>query len=467
MNAEDPLAARAPNVPAAAPRYRRAHRGVPRTTLKRSQRQRLVDAMIELSTRGGYHAVSVTELCSHAGVSPVTFYQHFEGKEACFLAAYAACSERIFGRLRVLSAESSDLSQAAPAVLAELLRALQDDPDAGRVLFIEALGAGPAIREVRRQVLAEFERRAQALSEQTAGDAERIDVPLLAVIGALRHIISRHLRTHAADELPALLEDAMHWLSSYAVPAGSAVWSSSPAALLKVAPAQPAAPWRPETLPPGTHGLAAGAVARSQRTRLIGAIAEVTMAKGYQQAKITDIVAAARVAKPVFHAHFQSKEQAFLEAQEHPTQYILDTCADAYFSAGEWPERVWRMLATLIDLIVANPAISHLRLVECYAAGAAAIRRAEEITRSFTIFLKEGYRYWPDAAALPRLCSEAIAGAIFEIVQRFAAAGEWAELPRRLPQLSYIAIAPFAGAQQAVAIVEELKARESRTRRSR
>jgi hypothetical protein len=61
-------------------------------------------------------------------------------------------------------------------------------------------------------------------------------------------------------------------------------------------------------------------------------------------------------------------------------------------------------------LIAQNPAISHLRLVECYASGPAAIRRAEEITRSFTIFLHEGYHYRPEAASLPRLCSQAIAG---------------------------------------------------------
>jgi Bacterial regulatory proteins, tetR family len=220
-----------------------------------------------------------------------------------------------------------------------------------------------------------------------------LDMPLAAVIGALRHIISRHLRTNAEDQLPALLEDGLGWLQSYAIPAGAAAWSTSPAALLEGAPnALPPAAWAPEPLPPGTHGLAAGVIARSQRTRLIFATAEVMMAKGYQGAKVSEIVARARVARPVFYAHFADKEEAFLEAQQHPTQFILDSCAQAYFSADEWPERMWRCLQTLLKLIAANPAISHLRLVECYAAGPAAIRRAEEITRLFTIFFEEAYR---------------------------------------------------------------------------
>ena len=97
--------------------------------------------------------------------------------------------------------------------------------------------------------------------------------------------------------------------------------------------------------------------------------------------------------------------------------------------------------------------------MECYAAGARAIRRAEEITRSFTIFLEEGYRYG-ERSSPPRLFSHAVAGAIFEVIRRRAAGGEWAQLPRHLPQLTYIALAPFTGPPRAIELVEEIKARE-------
>jgi AcrR family transcriptional regulator len=451
---------------AGAGRHRRSDPGVPRT-LKRSQRERLIDAAVELSTQRGYHEVSITGLCAYAGVSSESFYEQFQGKEDCFLAAYRACAERIFGQIRAAVA-GGDWSEAPRLALGELFRGLERDPDAGRLLFIEALGAGPLIRAERGRVLREFERGAEEALERTPREATTVDVPLTAVIGALRHIISRHLRTHSEDQLPARLQDGLRWLSCYAVPAGAPRWSTSAAALLQGAleHSLPAA-WAPETLPAGTHGLPAEVIARSQRTRLIFATAEVTMAKGYHNAKVTDIVAAARVARTVFYRYFASKEEAFLEAQQYPTQYILDRCLEAYFSSDEWPRRLWRGLETLLRLIAENPAISHLRLVECYAAGPVAIRRAEEITRSFTIFLAEGYRYRPQAASLPRLASQAIAGAIFEIVQRQVERGEFATLRARLPQLTYIALAPFTGAREAIGLVEEMTARESRGRPGR
>jgi hypothetical protein len=61
---------------------------------------------------------------------------------------------------------------------------------------------------------------------------------------------------------------------------------------------------------------------------------------------------------------------------------------------------------------------------------------------------------------LPRLCSQAVTGAIFEIIQHDVADGEHARPSARLPQLTYIAIAPFTGAEEAIGLVEEMKARE-------
>ncbi len=261
-------------------------------------------------------------------------------------------------------------------------------------------------------VLSVFEQRIQEFIDSAAPGSFTIDVPAIALLGAVRSIVARYLRTHREDELISLCDDGIKWVRSYAIPARRERWSTGPDARLPAAPEPPLPPVRraPRRLPRGRHGLPAGVIARSQRTRIIYGTAEVMMNKGYENATVADIVAAAGVSRDVFYEHFTDKHNAFLEAQQHPTQHILDTCAAAYFSAQDWPERIWRTFAALLEMVVANTAISHLRLVECYAAGPDAIRRAEEITRSFTIFLEEGYGYRPQARELPHLSSQAIAG---------------------------------------------------------
>jgi AcrR family transcriptional regulator len=254
-----------------------------------------------------------------------------------------------------------------------------------------------------------------------------------------------------------LLDDMLTWVGCYAMPAGTPRWSTGPRALLAQEPprARRTGPER-RRLPRGRHGLPSGVVARSQRSRIVLGTAEVMMAKGYAQATITDIVAAAGVARDVFYSHFTDKQSAFLAAQQYASQHLIDTCASEYFSGKDWPERIWRALRTLIGLTAENPAISHLRLVECHAAGPVAIRSTDEIMRAATIFLEEGYGYRPQAHALPRLSSQAITGAVFEIIYRHVARGEAAVLPRHLPELTYIALTPFAGREEAIRLVEDL-----------
>jgi AcrR family transcriptional regulator len=418
--------------------------------------------MVELSARSGYQQVSILELCTTAGVSAVSFYEQFADKEDLLVAAYRACSDELLASVRKAAADAEGSQLPRPALEA-LLEWVSRDPDAGRVLFIEALAGGHRMRAARKRSFASFERRAQQVGQQTPKGSGVLDIPPIAVMGALRHMVSRHLHAHAEDQLPSRLDDALTWLHTYAREGASEQWSTSQRALLALPSGNASPPpqsWAPERLPRGNHGLPPALIARHQRTRLINAIAEVTMESGYADAKINDIVASARVAKPVFYRYFKDKQHAFLEAQQYPTQHILDRCAEAYFSAPEWPERMWRLLDTLTDLIIANPAISHLRLVECYAAGPEAIRRAEQITRSFTIFLEEGYHHTSSAHQLPRLCSQAITGAIFEIIRRHIAQNRPHALKAHLPRLTYIATAPFTGPEQSIAVLEEIRTRQ-------
>ena len=396
--------------------------------------------------------MSVAQISSEAGVSSATFYEQFENKEDCLLAAYGAAAERLLV-VQPPSVADGDWIVAARETLREFGDAVQRYPDAARLLFVDTLSGGPRVRKVRGAAISAFDARVQEFVDSTPADGPTLDVPGVALLGATRSIIARSLRTHGESELSSLADDGMAWVLSYAVPPGTRRWSTGPRSLLAPAPSAPA-PARtrrsPKRLPRGRHRLPPGLVARSHRTRIIYATAEVMQTKGYQEATVADIVAAAGVSRDVFYEHFADKQDAFLEAQNHPTQHILERCAAAYFSGGSWPERVWRVLEALLTMIAENHPISHLRLVECYAAGPEAIRRAEEITRSFTIFLEEGYSCREQPETLPKLSTQAIAGGVFEMIQRHAARGELEVLPSLLPRLAYVCIAPFMGATEAI-----------------
>ncbi len=442
-----------------APRRERAGRG-PLSVPRASQRDRLIDAIVELAGQHGYQNLSIAQISSHAGVSSATFYEQFADREECLLAAYSDLTGRTLATMGALP--RGEWAGAVRPAFMELMRSVQEDPDAGRVMFVEALAGGPAVRAAVRRLLDGMERNAEALLENAPADGMTLDIPARALIGGVRHVVARQVRTHNEDRLPQLAEDLLASMACYTVDPRAGRWSVGPGALLAPpAPAPaPAPPPELARLPRGRHGLPPGTVLRNQRARILQATAAVTMDKGYANATVAEIVAEAGVAKEAFYRHFSDKEEAFLAAQEAPGQQMLDALVRAYFSAEEWPERVWRALRALLAAIAANPVMAHLRLVECYAAGAMAAQRGEEQTRSFTIFLEEGYRARPRASALPRLVPQAIAGGIMEIVQHEVGERRTLELPRRLPQLTYIALAPFLGPAEAIAKVRALIAAE-------
>ena len=143
-------------------------------------------------------------------------------------------------------------------------------------------------------------------------------------------------------------------------------------------------------------------------------------------------MAAARISRAVFYEHFSGKQDALLEAQQAATHGAVDACHAAFDSDEAWSTRVWNALRGLLDRVASTPALSHLCLVECYAAGPLAVRHAEELPASSRSFLDEGYTQRPAAQRLPEICSEAITGAIHHIIRHDVAHGEADKLPQRL-----------------------------------
>src|SRR5665811_1692146 len=74
-----------------APLFPRLSGGPRRMTpeaVARHQKGRLMGAMVEAVARHGYAGVTLRELVGLAGVSKTTFYEHFDSKQDCFLAAF-------------------------------------------------------------------------------------------------------------------------------------------------------------------------------------------------------------------------------------------------------------------------------------------------------------------------------------------------------------------------------------------
>jgi AcrR family transcriptional regulator/DNA-binding MarR family transcriptional regulator len=117
------------------------------------QRRRLLLAIGEVVAEQGLEGASVGRVCERAGMSRRTFYELFEDREACFLAAFELAIERIADHVVAAYEGESRWRERVRAALTALLEYFDSEPGIARLCLVETLKAGPGVLERRRQLL--------------------------------------------------------------------------------------------------------------------------------------------------------------------------------------------------------------------------------------------------------------------------------------------------------------------------
>jgi AcrR family transcriptional regulator len=147
------------------------------------QRARILAALSQSARECGAGRVTVAHIVARSGVSRRTFYEMFEDRDACFLAAFEEAVERAAARVvptfqgpprtrglagnrrnqrggaagagaQQAQARASNSWQARiRASLLALLEFLDEEPDLARLCVVDALGAGPLALSRRAHVV--------------------------------------------------------------------------------------------------------------------------------------------------------------------------------------------------------------------------------------------------------------------------------------------------------------------------
>jgi AcrR family transcriptional regulator len=181
--------------------------GLPREFVTRSQRARLLEAVLAVVGGEGYATVSVARVARAAGVSSTTFYQHFANKEGCLLAGCDASLGRLLGRLREGIAAEADWATGVGEGLRWLLARLAGAPQLARVWFVElrAVDIAGALRHVEA-----LESLALALRPPSGNPPNITDVCERVIAGGVWNTIHTTIVSDSPAALPRLLP-ALHY----------------------------------------------------------------------------------------------------------------------------------------------------------------------------------------------------------------------------------------------------------------
>ena len=97
--------------------------------------------------------LSATRVSAFAGMSTKTFYDLFADREDCFLAVFDRAVEELAVAAGPVWEDGDEWVERVRSALTMLLGALEREPALGKVVFLEALGAGPRVLARRAEVL--------------------------------------------------------------------------------------------------------------------------------------------------------------------------------------------------------------------------------------------------------------------------------------------------------------------------
>jgi AcrR family transcriptional regulator len=197
-------------------RLRPGRHPIPREDVTRSQRERMLVAMLRCVADLGYATTTVADVVARAAVSRSTFYAQFADKETCFVAAYDYAMQHALARMDATTAAGAAPQSWRERVRSDLttyLDVLADEPALATSLHVEVLAAGPAALEHRAELLGVLASRIANLGElaqRDDGDVRELPPAVFALFtGGLDELIRDRLRTESSAALHDLAEPVL------------------------------------------------------------------------------------------------------------------------------------------------------------------------------------------------------------------------------------------------------------------
>lgn len=190
-----------------------------------------------------------------------------------------------------------------------------------------------------------------------------------------------------------------------------------------------------------------------KRERILQGMLESVGTKGYEQTSVEDALESAGLHLQAFHDHFDNKEDCYLQALDAGSAWVELAMREAAAAEVGWRNRLRAALVSLLRFLDEQPSAGRALLVEVHAAGPEAVgRRVEAMERAVAMVDLAREEGGSDA---PAISAEAIVAGILAVLHTRLAADDTSDFARLLPELMYLSVLPYFGAEAAA---EEMRA---------
>jgi AcrR family transcriptional regulator len=181
--------------------------------------------------------------------------------------------------------------------------------------------------------------------------------------------------------------------------------------------------------------------------RILQGMLQAVGTKGYEKTTVQDAIGAAGVYRQSFYDSFQDKEDCYLEALDAGSAWIELAMREEAAGETSWRDQLRGALTGLLRFLDERPAVGRALLVEVHAAGPQAVQKRVEAMERASAMVDRA-RGESDAPA-PAISSEAVVAGILAVLHSRLSADQTDGFLRLLPELMYLAVLPYFGADVA------------------
>jgi AcrR family transcriptional regulator len=449
------------------------------------ERARIREAMLEVVVEHGYEAATVDAVLVRGDLARADFERHFADFDECYLQLFAEFTDEFDAAILSAWERAGPWRERLRAAAYAAATYIRDHPRESAFSSTLMFAAGDVAQAHRERHL----RRLTALID--AGREEMEDPNSLSpavaegVVGSIYALCTRKLAAGEAASVVALVPELMYVAvrpylgddaarEELAIPPplegprrtmkgggeniraqkGQGERGAAPHVAM-LAPVKKqggggGTEGRLSRLPPGRHGLSREFVSQNQRDRISAAIIAAVAERGYRDAKVSDITAAAGLSRRTFYTYFTSKAECFFATFDMIADHLRLAAATAAEPYEEWPDRVRARLGAVLDVFAANPDLARYVLIAPPRAGDDIAARYRQAMDEVLAELLEGMP--PELAANQpsRAAEHALIGGGAALVVRKVEAGGGDHLPDLLPDLVELTLTPFLGRDEAL-----------------
>lgn len=399
-----------------------------RAEAERNQKERLFAALVATVAGKGFEATRVSDLVELSGVSRSSFYEYFEDKQACFLAAVDALTGPPLEQLTADAPTVVADEETARAAFIGLIEAVAAQPAAAKMCLVEIYAGGPEAVVLLDRILDGLAQLAGAMYERIPGREGMPPRLTRAIVGGIQKAVYKRLLRGEEEALAELAPQLWEWVLAVPPPPGSL------------------RPSRRRWVRP--RKFEERQAASVPADRVLRALAAVVSERGYQETTVAEVVERAHTSQRTFYKSFQDKEAAMVAALDSGSAQMLAAALPAFRRSTDWPGAVYATQEAMFRFAAEEPEFGRLGAVEMYAAGRRALEQRETVTEGMEGLLAAGFELAPDT---PAIVPEAIGGALYALLYDFVKEKGPERLPELVPTAVYLTLSPFLGADRAYA----------------